>query len=179
MDKEKQQKKTKLIPKSKTKKVNWEQVKKHPDYKKFDWKMNTKNLSIIQDSLMNRKADTPEQIAVFSQTIPENGGNTTPHGNGAVGLVGWRGSRAENLPTNLSGQIHKLMEEIYNNPKAKDWTHGGPGMGIQSGKEMYNFFKETPVTRKAVNAFMRGYVRPPEEEYNRRQEFAKFLQQFF
>ena len=53
------------------------------------------------------------------------------------------------------------MEEVYNNPKAKDWTHGGPGTGIQSGKEMYNFFRKPPIIRKGVNAFMRGYVRPP------------------
>lgn len=89
------------------------------------------------------------------------------------------GSRAEGLPPTLSGQIHKLMEEVYNNPKAKDWTHGGSGMGIQSGKEMYNFFRQTPVVRKGVNAFMRGYVRPPEQEYQKRQDFAKFLSKYF
>lgn len=170
----------KLIPKAqKGKKVNWESVRKDPDYKKFGWKMNPQNLSIIQDSLINRNARVPEQIAMFSQIIPENGGDTGPHGNDAFGLVGWRDSRAENLPKTLSGQIHKLMVETYDNPTAKDWSHGGPGMGIQTGKEMYEFFKKTPVVRKAVNAFMRGYVRPPEEVYNKRQEFAKFLQKYF
>lgn len=159
-------------------KVDWNKVKQDPNYKKFDWRMDTKNLSIIQDSLINRKVDAPEQIAIFSQIIPENGGSTGPHGNEAFGLVGWRGSRAKSLPKTLSGQIHKLMTETYDNPSAKDWTHGGPGMGIQTGKEMYNFFKETPVVRKAVNAFMRGYVRPPESEYQKRQDFAKFLQNY-
>ena len=178
MDKDK--KKPKLIPKQKVKKVNWDQVQKHSGYKKdFDWEMLPENLSIIQDSLMRRNADKPEQIAIFSQIIPENGGNTSEHGNGATGLIGWKGPRAINIPNTLSGQIHKLMEEIYNNPKAVDWTNGGQGMGIKSGKEMYNFFKETPVTRKAVNAFMRGYIRPPKEVYEQRQKFAKFLEQFF
>lgn len=177
MDKEK--KKPKLVPKQKVKKVDWNQVKNHSGYKEFDWKLLPENLSIIQDSLIKRNADKPEQIAIFSQIIPENGGNTSEHGNGANGLVGWRGSRATNLSQDLSGQIHKLMEEIYNNPNAKDWTNGGPGMGIKSGKEMYNFFKKTPVTRKAVNAFMRGYIRPPQEVYEQRQSFAKFLEQFF
>ncbi len=165
-------------PKSKksSRKVDWNKVKQDPNYKKFDWRMDTKNLSVIQDSLINRNIDAPEQIAIFSQIIPENGGSTGPHGNEAFGLVGWRGSRAKNLPKTLGGQIHKLMTETYDNPSAKDWTHGGPGMGIQTGKEMYNFFKETPVVRKAVNAFMRGYVRPPESEYQKRQDFAKFLQ---
>lgn len=171
---------TKLIPRfQKGKKVDWNQVRKDPQYKQFNWRLEPKNLSIIQDSLLNRGADTIEQIAIFSQIVPENGGSTDPHGNGAYGLVGWRGSRAKNLSTTLSGQIHKLMEEVYNNPKAKDWTHGGSGMGIQTGKEMYNFFKETPVVRKAVNAFMRGYVRPPEQEYQKRQDFAKFLSKYF
>lgn len=165
-------------PKKLNRKVDWNKVKQDPNYKKFDWRMDTKNLSIIQDSLINRKVDAPEQIAIFSQIIPENGGSTGPHGNEAFGLIGWRGSRAKSLPKTLSGQIHKLMTETYDNPSAKDWTHGGPGMGIQTGKEMYNFFKETPVVRKAVNAFMRGYVRPPESEYQKRQDFAKFLQNY-
>lgn len=169
----------KLIPKAQRgRKVNWDQVRKDPDYKKFGWRMDTKNLSIIQDSLINRRADAPEQIAVFSQVVPENGGSTGAHGNGAFGLVGWRGERAKGLPKSLSGQIHKLMEETYNNPSAIDWSHGGPGMGISTGKEMYQFFKKTPVVRKAVNAFMRGYVRPPEQDYQKRQEFAKFLQRY-
>ena len=171
---------TKLIPRfQKGKKVDWNQVRKDPQYKQFSWKLEPKNLSIIQDSLLNRGADTVEQIAIFSQIVPENGGSANPHGNGAYGLVGWRGSRAKNLPTTLSGQIHKLMEEVYNNPKAKDWTHGGPGTGIQSGKEMYNFFRKTPIIRKGVNAFMRGYVCPPKQEYQKRQDFAKFLSKYF
>lgn len=171
--------KKKLIPRAqKGKKVDWVAVSKDPGYKKFNWRMEPKNLSILQDSLINRGADAVEQIAVFSQVIPENGGSTKPHGNGAFGLVGWRGSRAKGLPASLSGQIHKLMNEIYSNPRAKDWTHGGPGMGIQSGKEMYNFFKSTPVVRKGVNAFMRGYVRPPQDQYDVRQNFAKFLQKY-
>lgn len=171
---------TKLIPRcQKGKKVDWNQIKRDPQYKQFDWRLEPKNLSIIQDSLLNRGADAVEQIAIFSQIVPENGGSTSSHGNGAHGLVGWRGPRAEGLSTTLSGQIHKLMEEVYNNPKAKDWTHGGPGMGIKSGKEMYNFFRKTPVIRKGVNAFMRGYVRPPKEEYQKRQDFAKFLSKYF
>lgn len=173
----------KLVKKSKvykvSNKVDWNKVQSDPEYKKFDWKMYPQNLSIIQDSLNNRGADSTEQIAIFSQIIPEKGGSPDPHGNGAFGLVGWRGSRAVGLPKTLSGQINKLMNEIYNNPLAKDWSHGGPGMGIQTGKEMYNFFKETPVVRKAVNAFMRGYVRPPESEYQKRQDFAQFLQKYF
>jgi hypothetical protein len=28
------------------------------------------------------------------------------------------------------------MVEIYDNPSAKDWTHGGKGTGVMTGKEM-------------------------------------------
>ena len=68
---------TKLIPRyQKGKKVNWNQVKRDPQYKQFDWKLEPKNLSIIQDSLLNRGTDVVEQIAIFSQIVPENGGST-------------------------------------------------------------------------------------------------------
>lgn len=166
----------KLIPKAQRgRKVNWEKLKRDKDYKQFNWKMNTRNLSILQDSLIRRGAGPAEQIAIFSQVIPESGGDTKPHGNGAHGLVGWRGTRSKTSPYSLPRQIHHLMETIYNNPEGKDWSHGGEGMGIQTGKEMNTFFKRTTVPRKAVNAFMRGYVRPPKDQYDKRQEFAKLL----
>jgi hypothetical protein len=76
--------------------------------------------------------------------IPENGGNTTSHGNGAHGLVGWRGDRAINLPENFDGQAHKLMVELFDNPTGKDWTHGGKGTGVMTGREMYELFNSTP-----------------------------------
>jgi hypothetical protein len=35
------------------------------------------------------------------------------------------------------------MSEIYDNPTAKDWSHGGTGTGVQTGKEMMNLFLNT------------------------------------
>lgn len=164
----------------KKKKVDWNAVKKDPEYKEnFGWKLLPDNMVVIQDSLINRNATVPQMIAVYSQAVPENGGDPGAHGNDAFGIMGWRGPRAEGLPETLDEQIHKLMTEMYDNPKAKDWTHGGPGMGIQTGKEMYEFFQTTPVVRKAVNAFMRGYVRPPKSAYDTRQEFANYLKKFY
>lgn len=162
---------------NKVSRVDWEGLQSDPEYKKnYNWRIDTNNMRVLEDSLINRNTGYAQRIGVLSQVVPESGGSPKPHGNGAYGLVGWRGARAKKLPSNLPGQIHTLMEGIYNNPSSKDWSHGGSGMGIQSGKEMHGFFKKTPVVRKAVNAFMRGYVRPPEEVYQKRQGFAKLLQ---
>lgn len=165
----------------KRKRLNVKSLKADPNYKKFGWYIEDKNIDILQDSLANRNATDAQSKAILSQVIPENGGRTTAHGNGAIGVVGWRGPRAIGLPTTLSGQIHKLMEEVFNNPKAKDWSHGGPGMNIKSAKEMYNFWKSGAmgVDRKATNAFMNGYVRPPEDQKAKRLEFVKLINKHY
>lgn len=170
----------KLIPKNqpgqKISRVNWDALMKDPEYKKnYNWKILKNNMQILEDSLINRKAGYAQRIGVLSQVVPESGGSPAPHGNGAFGIIGFRGPRAKNLPKDLPGQIHVLMEHIFNNPKAKDWTDGGKGTGIQTGKEMNVFFLKTPNVRKATNAFMRGSVRPEQREWNRRLEFAQLL----
>ena len=158
--------------------IDIKKVMKDPVYKKeFGWKINPDNINIIQDSIQARNLTKPQTISILSQVIPENGGNTTSHGNGAYGLVGWRGTRAIGLSNKLSEQIHKLMVETLENPKGKDWSHGGKGTGIKTGKEMNQFWKSGAYNnvRKATNAFMRGYVRPPKEVYDKRLKFAEYL----
>ena len=59
---------------------------------------------------------------MLSQVISENGGHTTPHGNGAYGLIGRRGGREAGLGTSLPKQAHRLMDDTYNNKKAKEWN---------------------------------------------------------
>lgn len=165
----------------KRKRLDIKSLKADPEYKNFGWYIEDKNIEILQDSLANRNATDSQSKAILSQVIPENGGRITPHGNGAYGLVGWRGPRAIGLPNTLSGQIHKLMEESFNNPTAKDWHHGGPGMNINSAKEMYEFWKSGAmgIDRKAVNAFMNGYIRPPENQKAIRQEFIKLIDKHY
>lgn len=142
-----------------------------PEYPK--WKMNEKNLKIIQDSLVARGADFPERVAVLSQIIPESGGNTEPHGNEAYGLVGWRGDRAIGLPKTLSGQIHLLMTEIYDT--GKNWNDGGKGSNVETGKEMNRLFRDTKNVDQATKAFMKGYVRPEKSEWNKRLALVKLI----
>lgn len=162
------------------KRIDFEGLRKDPMYKEeFNWYMNIPNLKLIQDSLNARGADQPEQIGVFSQAIPESGGDTKPHGNGAAGVLGWRGSRKENLPEDAPGQAHKIMSEIYDNPKAKDWTHGGKGTGVQTGREMRELFLKTPNVKQAVKAFMKGYVRPESSQWDKRLKFAELLKKYW
>lgn len=178
-----------LVPKSKfsilkaqkgkrVKRIDFEGLRKDPRYKEFNWYMHP-NLELIQDSLNARGADFPEQVAVFSQVIPESGGDTKPHGNGAEGYVGWRGPRKENLPKDAPGQAHKLMSEIYDNPTAKDWTHGGKGTNVQTAGEMRELFLNTPNVTQAVKAFMKGYVRPESREWDKRLKFAELLKKYW
>lgn len=67
------------------------------------------------------------------------------------------------------------MVETFEQPK--DWYHGGSGMNISSAKEMYEFWKSGAMNnvRKATNAFTRGYVRPPEDQYDKRINLAKII----
>lgn len=144
----------------------------------FDLRLNLDNLAIANDSLVNRGANRAQRAAVLSNIISENGGDIGSHGNGAFGLVGWRGERAFGLPKDLPGQLHKLMVETFEQPK--DWHHGGPGMGISSAKEMYEFWKRGAMNsiRKATNAFTRGYVRPPKDQYDKRIDLAKIIYKY-
>ena len=166
-------------PASPIKRLDVDGLRNDPEYKKnFNWKMHDANLALIQDSLIARNADFPERVAILGQVIPESGGYTEDHGNGAAGYVGWRGPRAVNLPKDAPGQAHKLMSEIYDNPTAKDWSHGGTDTGVQTGKEMMNLFLNTQNVQQAGKAFMKGYVRPEKSEWEKRLLFLNLLKKY-
>lgn len=63
-------------------------LKADPEYKKYNLYINEDNLNVIQDSLINRNAGYAQRVAALASIIAENGGRTTPHGNGAHGLIG-------------------------------------------------------------------------------------------
>lgn len=171
--------KLKLIPKNQTgnvfKRLDTKSLKEDPAYKNYDWYIDENNITALQDSLINRNVGYPQRIATLAMVIPENGGRPTPHGNGAFGLVGWRGDRAKELPKDFGGQAHKLMVELFDNPKGKDWTHGGSGTNVQTGKEMYDVFNSTQNSTQATKAIMKGYVRPPKDTYDQRLQFIQLL----
>lgn len=157
------------------KRLDLEGLRTDPEFKQFNWYIHDDNINALQDSLINRNAGLPQRIATLSMVIPESGGKPDPHGNGAEGVVGWRGDRAIDLPKDFGGQAHKLMVELFENPAGKDWTHGGKGTNVQTGKEMYNLFNNTQNTIQATNAIMKGYVRPETSEHERRRQFALLL----
>lgn len=149
-----------------------------PEWKIYQYKLHPKNLAVLQDSMQGRNMGFPQRVAMLSQVISENGGYTTPHGNGAYGLIGWRGGREVGLGTNLPKQIHRLMDDTYNNNKSKEWNHGGKGTGVRTGAEMQKLFRDTSNTTQATNAFMKGYVRPPASSMQKRIELANLLKRY-
>lgn len=156
-------------------------LKNDPEFKKnINLYINDKNIKIANDSLINRNANRAQIGATLTQIISEKGGDTGPHGNGAYGVIGWRGPRAIGLPKDLPGQLHLLMTELFDNPNSKNWTHGGDGMNIQTGKEMYEFWKSGAMNnfRKANNAMMNGYVRPPEKSKAKRHELVQLIKKY-
>jgi len=160
------------------KRLNVKAMQKDPEYKNYDWYIDEKNIAALQDSLINRNAGYAQRLATLAMVIPENGGRPTPHGNGAYGLVGWRGDRAKDLPQDFGGQAHKLMVELFDNPNGKNWTDGGTGTGVQTGREMYNLFNTSQNSVQATKAMMKGYVRPPKSEYDKRVTFINLLKKY-
>ena len=160
------------------KRLNVKAMQKDPEYKNYDWYIDEKNITALQDSLINRNAGYAQRLATLAMVIPENGGRSTPHGNGAYGLVGWRGDRAKNLPQDFGGQAHKLMVELFDNPQGKYWSDGGTGTGVQTGREMYNLFNTSQNSAQTTKAMMKGYVRPPKSEYEKRTQFINLIKKY-
>lgn len=157
------------------KRLDTKGLQSDPEWKNYRYALNSNNLKVLQDSMQIRDMKFPQRIAMLSQIISENGGNTTPHGNGAYGLVGWRGGREAGLGNSLPKQIHRLMDDTYNSTRSKEWNHGGKGTGVQSGAEMQKLFRDTPNTMQATKAFMKGYVRPPKDQMQRRLQLSNLL----
>ena len=149
-----------------------------PEYKQnFGLYLNHDNLKILQDSMEVRNVPYPQRVAFLSQIILEKGGDTDDHGNGAIGLIGWRGERAIGLPPDISGQIHHLFKGTLDT-QDKYWTHGGAGTGVNTAYEMWNLFNSTNNSIQATKALMKGYVRPPKEDYEKRLKLLYLIKKY-
>lgn len=158
------------------KKLDIPAMRKDPEFRRdFNLYMHDGYLDALQDSMINRKGGYAQRVSVLGMAIPENGGRPDPHGNGAVGIMGWRGERAVNLPKDFGGQAHHLMVELFENPKGKNWNHGGKGTNVQTGKEMRTLWQNTQNVAQATNAIMKGYVRPEKSEHERRQRLVNII----
>lgn len=161
------------------KKLDIAAMRKDPEFRRdFNLYMHDGYLDALQDSMINRKGGYAQRVSVLGMAIPENGGRPDPHGNGAVGIMGWRGDRAVNLPKDFGGQAHHLMIELFENPKGKNWNHGGKGTNVQSGKEMRELWHKTQNVSQATNAIMKGYVRPEKSEHERRQRLVNIIKRY-
>lgn len=175
--------KTQLIPKfqyaGKINRVNWKGLMNDPEYKSnFGWKIDPAAMTVVEDSLINRKAGFPQRIGLLTQIVAESGGSTKDHSNGAIGLIGWRGERKKNIPSTLSGQTHKLMEEIYNKNNGNSWYHGGTGTGVTTGEEMRKLYLDTNNVNQATKAVMKGLVRPEQEVWETRLKLVPLLRKY-
>lgn len=159
--------------------VNWTGLMNDPTYKaNFGWKIDPKAMAVIEDSLVNRQAGFPQRMGVLSQVVAESGGSTKDHGNGAAGLIGWRGERKKNLPSTLAGQAHKLMEELYTKNNGNAWSHGGEGTHVNSGEEMRQLFLGTKNVNQATKAVMKGLVRPEQSVWDKRLRLVPLLRKY-
>ena len=164
---------------TKYKRVNWQGLQKSPAYRKnYGWYLDPKAMKQVEDSLIGRGAGYPQRLAALSQVVAESGGRTQKFPNGATGLVGWRGTRAKDLPKDLAGQIHVFMDGLFGPFTAANWNDGGKGTNVGTGKEMQQLYVTSPNTVQATKAVMKGYVRPETTEYDKRVNFVNFMKQF-
>ena len=137
-------------------------------------RIDTTMMRNIDNVLIKSKINKPQRQAI-AMTSHQEGITTGSHGNGASGLLGWRGTRAKNLPTTLQGQVEKIYNEVYGDFDSNNWTHGGKGSGYNTGREAQIAFKNAQTLEDAVKALNFGYVRPGYDETLRRIEEAKKL----
>ena len=117
----------------------------------------------LDNQLIKRKMGKPQRQAI-SVTAGQEGSTIKSHGNGAAGLVGWRGVRAENLPNTAEGQADKIYDETYGPFSNDNWNHGGQGSGYKTAREAQQAFQNAVTPEEAIKALNFGYVRPPKSE---------------
>ena len=70
------------------------------------------------------------------------------------------------------------MSELYSNPNATDWHHGGKGSGYQTARDARQNYLNATTVRDATAAMTRGYVRSPMSDYERRQKLAALIYKY-
>lgn len=139
----------------------------------YDRSFIPKNMSALQDSMINRGYPEPQRYTVLSNILHESGGD--PNAIDATGkfrgIAQWS---KERYPEDLSfeEQITKLLNEseISEQPY---WSDGGGGKPyIGKLKDGYDKFWSTPYTDSAALYYTKGYIRPAEEKarFNRARE---------
>lgn len=129
--------------------------------------LDTNLLREVYNQLIKRGMPLSQRMAVAS-TAHQEGSILTSHGNGAFGLFGFRGTRAENLPNTAEGQADKIYDETFGVFNPNNWNHGGKGSGYKTSKEAQQAFINASTPEEAMHALTYGYVRPPQEDRKKR-----------
>lgn len=113
-------------------------------------------LTNLDNYLISRNVGLPQRQAILYNVVQE-GSTLGNHGNGAYGLLGWRGSR---IPKKGVNQMDHLYDTIFGNYNADHWHHGGAGSGYATGKAAQQAFLNAKTVSDALRALTYGYVRP-------------------
>lgn len=129
--------------------------------------LDPKLLKGVDDYMISKNIGLPQRQAIL-YSIWQEGSRTGPHGNGAYGLVGWRGQRAKNLSDTVQGQSEKLYNELFGEFNADNWNNGGKGSGYKSGRVAQQSFINAKTFNDALKALNYGYIRPPRKSIVKR-----------
>lgn len=109
--------------------------------------MDNKLLAELDDYLKSKNVGLPQRQAILYNVVQE-GSTTKSHGNGAHGLLGWRGVR---IPRKSINQMEYLYNTIFGKYNANHWKD-------RSGQQAF-------INAETVeDALTYGYVRPGLEQ---------------
>lgn len=143
-------------------KVDFQSYLNDPEYSKR--KFLIENMKILQDSLISRKYQEPQRLAILSAVGDETGGDpqALSEDKQFSGIIQWGAGRKPDSPK-LGEQIHQMLNEIET-PKSPYWSDGGGGLPkVPNLIDGYNSFWNSKSPSDAALYLNKGYVRPREE----------------
>lgn len=121
----------------------------------------------LDNYLVYRGVGLPQRQAILF-SVQQEGSTAKKHGNGAYGLVGWRGDRKKEVQgKNAKQQAEYLVNTLYdtgNDNVSFNWHHGGRGSGYQNAKEAQDAFINAKTAKDAAHALNYGYIRPERKD---------------
>lgn len=125
--------------------------------------IDNKLMQDLDNYLVYRGVGLPQRQAILF-SVQQEGSTAESHGNGAYGLVGWRGNRLkEVLGKNARQQATYLVNTLYEKDRkniSTNWHNGGEGSGYQNAREAQDAFINAKTAKDATHALNFGYIRP-------------------
>lgn len=123
--------------------------------------IDTSALRRFDNYLITKGVGLPQRKSLV-QAYHQEGNKIGPHGNGAYGMLGWRGSRATPIiNANEQQQFDYIYNTVIKGYDSTHWTDGGKGSGYMRGLDAYNAFINATDETTASHALNYGYIRPP------------------